>query len=84
VKIAETPDQPLVVHGVQHLFHPPARLERWPDHDHRTRLVFIIRDTEPRAIRGLFDAFLGTSAVDRPDRAALTDNPLVPFGGIDR
>ena len=23
-------------------------------------------------------------SVDRPDRAALTDNPLVPFGGVDR
>ena len=32
----------------------------------------------------LFDAFLGTPSPDRPDRAALADNPLVPFGGIDR
>jgi hypothetical protein len=32
----------------------------------------------------LFDAFLGRLAPDRPDRAALTDNPLVPFGGRDR
>jgi G3E family GTPase len=84
VKIAETPDQPFVVHGVQHLFHPPARLDSWPDDDHRTRLVFITRDLEPRTIRALFDAFLGSAGVDRPDAAALTDNPLVPFGGLDR
>jgi G3E family GTPase len=84
VKIAEHLEQPLVVHGVQHLLHPPVRLARWPDDDHRTRLVFIVRDTEPRVVRELFGAFLGAAAPDRPDRAALTDNPLVPFGGADR
>src|SRR6185312_11396201 len=31
VKLAEMPDTPIVVHGVQHIFHPTARLERWPD-----------------------------------------------------
>ena len=84
VKLAETPDQPLVVHGVQHILHPPARLPRWPDDDHRTRLVFITRDVDERTIRELFAAFLNQAAPDRPDRAALTDNPLTPFGGADR
>src|SRR5271170_6717591 len=32
-------DRPVVVHGVQHVFHPPIRLPAWPDHDRRTRLV---------------------------------------------
>jgi G3E family GTPase len=84
VKLAEMPDTPVVVHGVQHIFHPTARLERWPDDDHRTRLVFITRDLPERTVRELFEAFLGAASVDRPDRAALTDNPLVPFGGADR
>ncbi len=84
VKLAEMPDTPVVVHGVQHVFHPTARLQRWPDDDHRTRLVFITRDLPERTVRELFEAFLGAAAVDRPDRAALTDNPLVPFGGADR
>jgi G3E family GTPase len=84
VKIAEAPDQPVVIHGVQHVFHPPTSLPAWPDDDRRTRLVFIVCDLDPRAIRDLFDAFLGTAAADRPDRAALLDNPLVPFGGTDR
>jgi G3E family GTPase len=84
VKVQETPDTPIVVHGVQHLLHPLAQLDRWPDDDHRTRLVFIMRDTEPAVIRQLFDAFLGTAAPDQPDRSALLDNPLVPFGGRDR
>ena len=84
VKLAEMPDMPVVVHGVQHVFHPTARLERWPDDDHRTRLVFITRDLPERAVRELFEAFIGAAATDRADRAALTDNPLVPFGGMDR
>jgi G3E family GTPase len=81
VKLAEMPDTPVVVHGVQHIFHPTARLDRWPDDDHRTRLVFITRDLPERIVRELFEAFLGIAAPDRPDRAALTDNPLIPFGG---
>lgn len=84
VKLAEIPETPVVVHGVQHVFHPTARLERWPDEDHRTRLVFITRDLPERTVRELFEAFIGYAAPDRPDRTALTDNPLVPFGGADR
>jgi len=84
VKLAEHPDTPAVVHAVQHLMHPIARLERWPDGDHSTRMVFIVRDIEPRVITELFNAFLGAAAPDRPDRTAIADNPLVPFGGIDR
>jgi G3E family GTPase len=84
VKVAETPDTPVVIHGVQHILHPMAQLERWPDNDRRSRLVFIVRDIDPGTIRELFDAFLGTGANDRPDRAAMLENPLVPFGGADR
>src|SRR5438105_3367599 len=84
VKLAETPAEPLVIHGVQHVMHPPVRLEAWPDADQQTRIVLITRDLEPEAVTRLFDAFLNRSTIDRPDRAALLDNPLVPFGGTDR
>src|SRR5215475_11745986 len=84
VKIAENPARPLVIHGVQHVMHPPAWLEQWPDADERTRIVLITRDLPPQAVTQLFDAFLNRSATDTPDRAALLDNPLVPFGGVDR
>jgi G3E family GTPase len=84
VKLAETPGEPLVIHGVQHVMHPPMRLEGWPDGDERTRIVLITRDLEPEAVTRLFDAFVGRSAPDQPDRVALVDNPLVPFGGPDR
>jgi G3E family GTPase len=83
VKIAEEPDRPLVIHGVQHVLHPAVRLERWPDDDQRTRIVLITRDLRAGEVTPLFDAFLNRSAPDQPDRAALLDNPLVPFGGPD-
>ncbi len=80
VKLQDDPSAPIVLHGVQHVMHPPTRLPEWPDDDHRTRLVMIVRDLDPAVIRRLFDAFLGIPAIDTPDRAALTDNPLAPPG----
>jgi len=84
VKLAEHPDRPVVVHAVQHLMHPPAVLAGWRDGDHRTRMVFIVRDVDERAVAALFHAIAGGTTVDAPDRTAIADNPLVPFGGIDR
>lgn len=49
VNVAEKPDRPVVVHGVQHVFHPPRDLDAWPTDDRTTRLVFIVRDI-PRAL----------------------------------
>jgi G3E family GTPase len=34
---------PVVIHGVQHLVHPPDHLPAWPDDDHNSRVVFIVR-----------------------------------------
>jgi len=34
---------PVLVNGVQHIVHPPSHLERWPDADRRSRLVFVVR-----------------------------------------
>jgi G3E family GTPase len=57
VKLADDPARPVVLHGVQHVFHPPVRLPAWPDGDERTRLVFIVKDIEKPMIEGLFRAF---------------------------
>jgi G3E family GTPase len=37
-------DKPVAVHGVQHMFHPPAELPAWPSDDRRSRIVLITRD----------------------------------------
>jgi len=76
VALADTPDRPLVLHGVQHGFHPPVLLPTWPDADRRTRLVFITRDLDEAFVRGLWGALSGVPQVDTPDAAALIDNPL--------
>ncbi len=57
VRMADDPQRPVVLHGVQHVFHPPVRLQAWPDGDERTRLVFIVKDIEKPMIEGLFRAF---------------------------
>jgi len=56
VNIAECPDRPAVVHGVQHVFHPPAWLARWPSEDRRSRIVCITRRIPRRWIELLLDA----------------------------
>jgi G3E family GTPase len=57
VAIADRPDQPVVLHGVQHLFHPPVLLPHWPSEDRRTRMVFITRDLPRKTIEETFTAF---------------------------
>ncbi len=56
VNVAESPDRPAVIHGVQHVFHAPAWLERWPSDDRRSRIVFITRQVPQRWIEILLDA----------------------------
>ena len=81
VGLDDEPDRPVVIHGVQHVFHPPVSLDAWPRGERRTRIVFILKDMEPRFVEGLWQAFTGEIRPDQPDRAALTDNPLKPSGG---
>src|SRR5271165_3126958 len=57
VALSDRPDQPVVLHGVQHLFHPPVLLPKWPSEDHRTRMVFITRDLPREAIEATLAAF---------------------------
>ena len=56
VRLVEEPDRPMVVHGVQNVFHPPVWLDRWPDADRRTRLVFIAKDLPGAWFENLLDA----------------------------
>jgi len=81
VALSDNPDRPLVLQGVQSVFHPPERLPAWPDpSDRRTRMVLITDDLPEDYVRDLFDAFTGQPRIDRPDRQALEDNPLAIAG----
>mgnify|MGYP005991653521 CR=1 FL=1 len=47
-------EEPLVIHGVQQLFHPPVPLPAWPNDDQRTRLVFITQNVSREFIENTF------------------------------
>jgi G3E family GTPase len=49
---------PLLLNGVQHVVHPPLHLDRWPDGDHRSRIVFIGRHLDAAALEASLAAFL--------------------------
>jgi G3E family GTPase len=62
-------DCPVVLHGVQHVFHPPERLAAWPaGHDRCSRLVFILRDLDRAVVEEGLAAFLQAAR----DKAALS------------
>lgn len=56
VNIAERPDRPAVIHGVQHVFHAPAWLKDWPSDNRSSRIVFITRRVPQRWVEALFEA----------------------------
>jgi G3E family GTPase len=56
VNVAESPDCPAVIHGVQHVFHSPTWLDRWPSADRRSRLVFIGRNLRRAWVEALLEA----------------------------
>lgn len=53
---------PMVVQGVQHLFHPPVELNEWPSADHSTRIVFITRNIPRETVANLFAAIGAVTA----------------------
>ena len=57
--LAEDPDRPLVIHAVQSVMHPPARLKEWQGDDRRTRLVVITKDLPERLCAAIVRCFHG-------------------------
>lgn len=70
VRVADDLDRPLVLHGVQHVFHPPTRLEAWPSPDRRTRLVFIVRGIARETIERTLAKFAGVRLAKTEERHA--------------
>lgn len=70
----EGEDRPVVIHGVQHIFHPPIVLDAWPSDDRRTRLVFITRDISADDLRSTLA--LMTAGVERYGLAGFVEDLL--------
>lgn len=69
VHVSEEPSRPAVIHGVQHVYHAPVWLERWPSADRRTRMVFIGRNIRESWVRSLLD-LLDAEVAEETERCA--------------
>lgn len=58
---------PVVIHGVQHVVHPPVHLAKWPSSDHGSKLVFITRDLPRESVERSLRAFNALSNRDLSD-----------------
>jgi G3E family GTPase len=65
VNVAGLPG-PVVVHGVQHVIHPPVRMAAWPDADQRTRIVFITQNIPQAALQNSLDTLAKRAAQREP------------------
>lgn len=81
-RTTDDPDHPLIVQAVRRALAPPARLAHLPAGLAGIQLVLIGSDLDEKSIRDVFAAFLDGPGIDRPDRAALTDNPLALPGAF--
>lgn len=54
---------PMIVHGVQHVFHPAASLKQWPSEDRRSRIVFITRDMNENSLRETLGVLTGAETL---------------------
>ena len=52
--IVNVEGKPMVIQGVQHIFHNPVTLEKWPSDNHDSRIVFIARNISAKSISNLF------------------------------
>ena len=52
---------PVIIHGVQHVVHPPMHLEQWPDEDRSSKIVFITLGISEAVIRESLDRLMNTA-----------------------
>lgn len=62
----EGQDQPLVIHSVQHIVHPPVTLPAWPSADRRSRLVFITQGVSRATIEAALQSCLQNDSRPEP------------------
>lgn len=65
--------EPIVIHAVQHLFHDPISLPKWPTDDRRSRIVFITHNLDRAELERTLEA------LDLDATPAGGTNPDAPF-----
>ena len=55
VNIAGEPGKPAVIQGAQHILHTMTWLDRWPDADQRTRIIFIAQGTTRAELKDIIE-----------------------------
>ena len=66
---------PFVLHGVQHIFHPPVLLRDWPGTDRRSRIVLIGRDLSEEFLKRSF-GLLGEPSLSNDGHGADDDRGI--------
>lgn len=79
VNIAEEPGQPAVIQGAQHLLHTMVWLDRWPDEDRRTKIVFITQGVTGDELKEMIELLerVGSRTFAARERAR-RDKPIDP------
>lgn len=73
LNVAKNP-KPVVIQGVQNMFYPPTTLPDWPTEDHRSHLVFITYNFDPKIIETSLRQHLSScSQFERSDRVTADD-----------
>ena len=69
IHVAEEPDRPAVIQGAQHLLHNLTWLDRWPDADRRSKIVFITQNFERAEVESMIELIDRVSARTAAARA---------------
>jgi G3E family GTPase len=69
-------EPPIVIHGVQHIFHPAVMLKKWPSVDRRSKLAFITRDIDEEMLRYSLKRFILGRSGEQPWPQVATPSTL--------
>lgn len=75
VNVREYPDRPAVIHGVQHVYHAPVWLPRWPSTERGTRMVFIGRNIRASWVHNLIELLEAEVAAETAIRNGAREKP---------